>query len=155
VGRLDVSSEGLLILTNDGELAYQLTHPRFGVDKEYLVETEGELSKEAVRRLRNGVQLADGVTAPCKVTQVAAAAARIVIHEGRNRQVRRMCDAVGHPVKRLVRVRIGPVADQSLAPGEWRRLSTQEVRQLWGVAMAAPDGPEPGPGGVRSTTGRG
>jgi 23S rRNA pseudouridine2605 synthase len=137
VGRLDASSEGLILLTNDGELAHQLTHPSFGVEKEYLVEVEGHLSKEAVRQLRHGVALSDGLTAPTKVVLVEPNVVRIVIHEGRNRQVRRMCDAVGNPVRRLVRVRIGPVSDRSLAPGHWRNLTTQEVRHLWEASRPA------------------
>ena len=103
VRRLDPASEGLLILTNDGELTHRLTHPSFGVPKEYLVEVVGEPSPGAVRRLREGVELDDGPTAPARVSVVAPTLLRIVIHEGRNRQVRRMCDTVGHPVVRLVR----------------------------------------------------
>ncbi len=109
VGRLDVATEGLLLLTNDGELAHHLTHPRFGVDKEYLAHVTGHPSPAAVRRLRDGVDLEDGRTAPARVALLAPDLLRIVIHEGRNRQVRRMCDAVGHPVRRLVRTRIGPL----------------------------------------------
>ncbi len=136
VGRLDLPSEGLLVLTNDGELAFQLTHPSFGVAKEYVVQVEGVLSREAAGRLRRGVQLEDGPTAPAKVSVLGPNSARIVVHEGRKRQVRRMCEAVGHPVLRLVRTRIGPVADRSLAPGEWRALSVLEVRALWQAAGA-------------------
>jgi 23S rRNA pseudouridine2605 synthase len=130
VGRLDADSEGLLIMTNDGELAQRLTHPSFGVEKEYLAEVEGAPSAGALRRLRQGVELADGVTAPATVGVVAPGVLRIVIHEGRNRQVRRMGEAVGHPVRRLVRTRIGPVTDRGLAPGEWRPLTLSEVRDL-------------------------
>jgi 23S rRNA pseudouridine2605 synthase len=136
VGRLDVSSEGLIVLTNDGELAYQLTHPSFGVPKEYVVEVEGNLSREALGRLRRGVELDDGMTAPAKVSQLGPSAARIAVHEGRNRQVRRMCDAVGHPVRRLVRTRIGPVCDPDLAVGGWRDLNGTEIRRLWEAAGA-------------------
>ena len=117
VGRLDRDTEGLLILTNDGELAQLLTHPSHGVAKEYLAEVEGTPSPGALRRLREGVELDDGMTAPATVGVVAPGVLRIVIHEGRNRQVRRMCEAVGHPVRRLVRTRIGPLADRALAPG--------------------------------------
>ncbi len=134
VGRLDADTEGLLILTNDGELAHRLTHPTFGVEKEYLAEVEGRPSAGAVRRLREGVVLEDGVTAPARVSAVAPNALRLVVHEGRNRQVRRMCAAVGHPVVRLVRTRIGPVAERGLAPGEWRPLTMAEVRQLQSAA---------------------
>jgi 23S rRNA pseudouridine2605 synthase len=130
VGRLDAATEGLLLLTNDGELAQQLTHPSFGVDKEYLAEVQGRPTRGALRRLREGVDLEDGPTAPAKVSVVGERLLRITIHEGRNRQVRRMCDAVGHPVRRLVRVRIGPIADRRLAPGEWRALEQDEVRAL-------------------------
>ncbi len=130
VGRLDAGSEGLLVLTNDGELTHQLTHPSFGVDKEYLAVVAGHPSPSAVRRLREGVELEDGKTAPARVALVAPDTLRIVIHEGRNRQVRRMCEAVGHPVRRLVRTRIGPVTDRRLRPGAWRPLSPAEVRAL-------------------------
>ncbi len=131
VGRLDAETEGLLILTNDGELTHRLTHPSFGVDKEYLAEVEGSPGRLALRRLRGGVELDDGPTAPAAVALVAPGLVRITIHEGRNRQVRRMCEAVGHPVRRLVRTRIGPIAERRLAPGEWRALTAEEVRSLY------------------------
>jgi 23S rRNA pseudouridine2605 synthase len=130
VGRLDADTEGLLLLTNDGELAHRLTHPSFGVDKEYVADVEGRPTRGALRRLREGVELEDGPTAPAKVSLVGDRLLRITIHEGRKRQVRRMCDAVGLPVRRLVRVRIGPIADRRLAPGEWRALEPDEVRAL-------------------------
>jgi 23S rRNA pseudouridine2605 synthase len=130
VGRLDADTEGLLVLTNDGELAHRLTHPSFGVDKEYLADVTGTPSRGALRRLRDGVELEDGPTAPARVSLVGDHTLRITIHEGRNRQVRRMCEAVGHPVRRLVRVRIGPLADRRLPPGEWRPLTQAEVRAL-------------------------
>jgi 23S rRNA pseudouridine2605 synthase len=141
VGRLDAATEGLIVCTNDGDLALHLTHPRFGVDKEYLAEVQGSPSPQAVRRLREGVDLDDGRTAPARVSRFAANGLRVVIHEGRNRQVRRMCEAVGHPVVRLVRTRIGPVADRRLAPGEWRQLTAGEVRALYQAAVPA-TGPE-------------
>jgi 23S rRNA pseudouridine2605 synthase len=130
VGRLDADTEGLLVLTNDGELAHRLTHPRFGVDKEYLVQVRGVPGPGALRRLRGGVDLDDGLTAPARVSQPEAGVLRMTIHEGRNRQVRRMCEAIGHPVERLVRVRIGPISDRRLAPGSWRDLTIEEVRLL-------------------------
>jgi 23S rRNA pseudouridine2605 synthase len=130
VGRLDIATEGLLLLTNDGVLAHRLTHPSFGVDKEYLAWVDGTPSRGALRRLREGVVLDDGLTAPARVATVSPDLLRITIHEGRNRQVRRMCEAVGHPVRRLVRVRIGPLSDSSLRPGSWRRLEQDEVRAL-------------------------
>jgi 23S rRNA pseudouridine2605 synthase len=135
VGRLDMGTEGLLIMTNDGELAHRLTHPSFGVPKEYLAEVDGEPTPADIRRLREGVELDDGMTAPARVAVVAPNLVRIVIHEGRNRQVRRMCEAVGHPVQRLVRTRIGPLADPSLSPGSWRRLTPAEVRNLAAAAV--------------------
>lgn len=137
VGRLDLETEGLLLLTNDGDLAHRLTHPSFGVDKEYLAQVEGEPSRAALRRLREGVELDDGTTAPAKVATVSRGLIRLTIHEGRNRQVRRMCAAVGHPVVRLVRSRIGPLADRRLPPGEWRLLTVDEVRALERAAADA------------------
>jgi len=136
VGRLDADTEGLLLLTNDGELAHRLTHPSFGVDKEYLAEVRGSPSRGALRALRQGVALDDGPTAPAKASLVSPTVVRLVIHEGRNRQVRRMCDAVGHPVARLVRTRIGPLSDDRLRPGTWRRLTPAEVRSLQQAAVA-------------------
>jgi len=130
VGRLDADTEGLLLLTNDGDLAHRLTHPAHGVEKEYLAEVEGAPAPSAVRRLREGVELEDGLTAPARASLAHPNTIRLTIHEGRNRQVRRMCDAVGHPVVRLVRVRIGPIGDRRLRPGQWRSLSVAEVRRL-------------------------
>lgn len=137
VGRLDLDSEGLLILTNDGPLAHRLTHPSFGVPKEYLVQVVGEPSPGALRRLRQGVDLEDGPTAPARVSTAGAGLLRIVVHEGRNRQVRRMCEEVGHPVIRLVRTRIGPLRDPTLAPGAYRVLGLDEVRALASAAVPA------------------
>jgi len=141
VGRLDYDTEGLLVLTNDGELTQRLTHPRYGVAKTYLAEVDGVPAPAAIRRLREGVDLDDGRTAPARAVLVqagagpdATSAVEIVVHEGRNRQVRRMCDAVGHPVRRLVRTRIGPLADARLRPGEWRALTPAEVRALYEAA---------------------
>ncbi|MGH9077604.1 MAG: pseudouridine synthase [Acidimicrobiales bacterium] len=145
IGRLDAATEGLLVLSNDGELANHLTHPRFGVDKEYLTEVDGTPSPRAVRRLREGVVLDDGLTAPARVALVPPNVLRIVVHEGRNRQVRRMCAAVGHPVRRLVRTRIGPVADRSLAPGAWRDLTRDEIQALEAAAAATGGSAAPSP----------
>ncbi len=130
VGRLDADTEGLLLLTNDGDLTHRITHPSYGVEKEYLAEVASEPSRGALRALRQGVELDDGITAPAKIAVVGDRLLKLTIHEGRNRQVRRMCEAVGHPVVRLVRTRIGPLAERSLAPGEWRALSQDEVRAL-------------------------
>lgn len=143
VGRLDTPTEGLLILTNDGELAQLLAHPSHGVEKEYLVEVDGQPAPGALRRLRQGVDLDDGPTAPATVGVVAPGVLRIVIHEGRNRQVRRMCDAVGHPVRRLVRTRIGPLSDPGLTPGSWRPLTGAEVRALGEAAVGRQGPPRP------------
>ncbi|MFI5053132.1 MAG: pseudouridine synthase [Acidimicrobiia bacterium] len=145
VGRLDADTEGLLLLTNDGELTQLLTHPSHGVVKTYLAEVDGDPAPAAVRHLREGVELDDGRTAPARAKVVqrrgATAAIEIGIHEGRNRQVRRMCAAVGHPVRRLVRTRIGPLHDRELAPGAWRKLSRGEVRRLY--EAASPDAVNP------------
>jgi 23S rRNA pseudouridine2605 synthase len=135
VGRLDAATEGLIILTNDGDLAQRLSHPSFGVEKEYLAEVTGVPGPGELRRLRQGIELEDGMTAPAKVGVVAPGVLRIVVHEGRNRLVRRMCEAIGHPVRRLVRTRIGPVTDTSLRPGEWRMLSVAEIRSLESAAL--------------------
>lgn len=148
VGRLDTDTEGLLLLTNDGDLTHRLTHPSFGVEKEYLAEVSGVPSRGALRQLREGVELEDGTTAPARVSLTHPNLVRLTIHEGRNRQVRRMCEAVGHPVLRLVRVRIGPLADRRLAPGEWRALTVGELRSLERAAALRPpsgraDDPDP------------
>ncbi len=137
VGRLDTDTEGLLLLTNDGDLTHRLTHPSFGVEKEYLAEVDGAPSRGALRTLRDGVDLEDGRTSPAKVSEVSPGVLRLVIHEGRNRQVRRMCEAVGHPVRRLVRTRIGPLRDPALEPGLWRALTLDEVRTLERAASGA------------------
>lgn len=150
VGRLDYDTEGLLVLTNDGELANLLAHPRHGVDKTYLAEVDGVPKPVAIKQLREGVRLDDGVTAPARVRVVQRgddhAALEITIHEGRNRQVRRMADAIGHPVRRLVRTRIGPLHDRTLAPGAWRPLTAREVRALYAAALGTDSPPAPGRG---------
>jgi 23S rRNA pseudouridine2605 synthase len=135
VGRLDADTEGLILLTNDGELTQLLTHPSHGVVKTYLAEVRGVPGRAVLAALRDGVDLDDGRTAPARVRLVQRrrdrAAVELGIHEGRNRQVRRMCDAVGHPVLRLVRTRIGPVRDDHLKPGTWRPLRQSEIRALY------------------------
>ncbi len=137
VGRLDFDTEGLLILTNDGQLAQRCTHPSFGLQKEYLAHVRGDPSPAALRALRDGVALEDGLTAAAQVSLLGPGLVRIVIHEGRNRQVRRMCEAVGHPVVRLVRSRIGPLTDRQLHPGQFRALTPVEVRSLEAATAAA------------------
>jgi pseudouridine synthase len=144
VGRLDVGTSGLLVLTNDGALTELLTHPRHGVDKTYVAEVEGTPSRAALATLRHGVELDDGVTAPARCRVLSSAGDRslleIVIHEGRKRQVRRMCEAVGHPVHSLARTRIGPLHDAKLGPGEWRPLALTEVRALYAAAQGGSNG---------------
>ena len=149
VGRLDWDTEGLLVLTNDGTLTHRLTHPSFGVEKEYLAEVDGVPTRATLRALREGVELEDGLTAPAQVqlhqTRDDTAAVTVVIHEGRNRQVRRMCEALGHPVRRLIRTRIATLADRNLKPGEWRALEPSEVRGLYAAAGDVPDAIAGGP----------
>jgi 23S rRNA pseudouridine2605 synthase len=154
VGRLDLATEGLIVLTNDGELAHQLTHPRFGVEKEYVVEVDRPLSKEAVGRLRRGVDIGDSVTAPARVKVLSATVFKVVVHEGRNRQVRRMCEAVGYRVRSLTRVRLGPLRDASLSPGRARELTPGEVVALWRASTGAAAGPPAKPAGLSVVAGR-
>ena len=133
VGRLDAETEGLILMTNDGDLGHRLTHPSFGIEKEYLAHVRSShngVSESALKKLRDGVELDDGFTEPAQVGQLQPGVLRIIIHEGRNRQIRRMCEAVGHPVERLARVRIGPLIDRTLPPGSWRALTTAEVVAL-------------------------
>ncbi len=145
VGRLDADSEGLILVTNDGALTQRLTHPSFGVDKEYLVSVENGTPKPGLlRALRKGVELDDGMTAPAKVSELSPGLLRFVLHEGRNRQIRRMCDAVGHPVTRLVRTRIGTITDTTLQPGQWRDVEAGELRELeTAIAEAAAASQDP------------
>jgi 23S rRNA pseudouridine2605 synthase len=131
VGRLDIDTTGLILLTNQGELAHRLTHPRFEVEKTYRVVVGGpSVHERALRALREGVELEDGHTAPARVRKISADTIEIAIHEGRKRQVKRMCEAVGHPVKRLERVAFGPLELGGLPRGRWRKLSAEEVEAL-------------------------
>jgi 23S rRNA pseudouridine2605 synthase/23S rRNA pseudouridine2604 synthase len=130
VGRLDVASSGLLILTNDGELANRLTHPKFGHEKEYDVVVDHPLSERDLNILRKGVGLGDGKTLPTKVRQQSSKRFRIVLREGKNRQIRRMCKALDYDVVRLKRVRIGNINLGALKPGAWRYLDALEVKNL-------------------------
>jgi 23S rRNA pseudouridine2605 synthase len=134
VGRLDRDTEGLLVLTNDGELANRLLHPRYGVEREYLAEVEGRPTERALSALRRGVELEDGPARVAAVRRVGdvgeRGAVRIVMTEGRKREVRRLLEAVGLPVRRLVRVRFGPIRLGRLGPGEVRELDAAEVREL-------------------------
>jgi 23S rRNA pseudouridine2605 synthase len=130
IGRLDYNTEGLLLLTNDGALANVLMHPSHEVDKGYLVRVSGQVSPVQIARLAEGVQLEDGMTAPAKVRQPHAGLLELTIHEGRKRQVKRMCEAVGHPVERLERIAFGPLVLGDLAEGGVRRLTQPEVERL-------------------------
>lgn len=135
VGRLDLNSEGLLLMTNNGALANRLTHPRYGVEKTYYAVCDGKLTASEAARLTNGIELEDGMTAPARVdavrtTQRGDTSFLITIHEGRNRQIRRMLEAVGHRTLRLKRERFGPLSLGTLAPGEWRKLSDEEIKKL-------------------------
>ena len=130
VGRLDVETTGALLLTNDGDLAHRLAHPKYEVEKVYEAEVEGEPSDEALQRLAEGVELEDGLTAPAEVRRLGSSLVELSIHEGRNRQVRRMLESVGHPVRRLHRSRYAGLMLEGLAPAEWRELKAEEVRVL-------------------------
>jgi 23S rRNA pseudouridine2605 synthase len=130
VGRLDFDSEGLLLLTNDGDLAARLTHPRHGVRRVYDVRVAGDPDGHDLDRLARGVTIDGRRTLPAEVRRVGPGHFTIAIREGRNRQVRQMCDAIGHPVDRLRRVAIGPISDGKLKIGQWRELTSSEVRRL-------------------------
>ena len=130
VGRLDRDTTGVLLLTNDGPLAHRLAHPRYGIEKTYVAEVRGEPSDETLARLATGVELEDGPTAPARVRRLGPSRVELVLHEGRNRQVRRMFEAVGHPVERLRRSRYAGLGPGRLKPGDWRELTRDEVRRL-------------------------
>jgi 23S rRNA pseudouridine2605 synthase len=143
VGRLDFESEGLLILTNDGDLAARLTHPRHGVSRIYEARVLGLPDARDLDRLARGVVIEGRKTAPADVkltrSKAGQAALAITVREGRNRQVRKMCDAIGHPVTHLKRVAIGPIQDSRLKPGQWRELTDDEVERLRKAAMQSPN----------------
>jgi 23S rRNA pseudouridine2605 synthase len=140
VGRLDIDTTGLILLTNQGELAHRLTHPSFEVEKTYRAVVGGPaLHERTLSALREGFELEDGRTAPAQVRRVSADTLEITIHEGRKRQVKRMCEAVGHPVKRLERVAFGPLALGDLPRGRWRRLTDAEVQALVAAGADAPE----------------
>jgi 23S rRNA pseudouridine2605 synthase len=137
VGRLDIDTTGLILLTNQGDLAHRLTHPSFEVEKTYRATVGGPAVEERVlQRLREGVELEDGRTSPARVRRISADTIEITIHEGRKRQVKRMCVAVGHPVKRLERVAFGPLELGDLRQGRWRRLTDAEIEALMAAASA-------------------
>ena len=130
VGRLDADTTGALLLTNDGPLAHRLAHPRYGVEKTYVAEVEGEPGEEALRELREGVELEDGRTAPARARALGAGRVELVLHEGRKHQVKRMLAAVGHPVRRLHRSAYAGLTLAGLEPGEWRELAPAEIARL-------------------------
>ena len=138
VGRLDAGTTGALLLTNDGPLAHRLAHPRYGVEKVYEASVEGDPGDAALRRLRDGVELEDGRTAPARAQRLGPGRVELTIHEGRNRQVRRMLEAVGHPVVRLHRSTYAGLTLDGLEPGAWRELSAAEVAALRGPAAPGP-----------------
>ena len=130
VGRLDADTTGALLLTNDGDLAHRLAHPRYEVDKVYLAEVDGDPSRETLARLEQGVELEDGRTAPARARRLGPGRVELVLHEGRKHQVKRMLEAVGHPVRRLHRSRYGPLTLDGLKVGQWRELTREELASL-------------------------
>src|SRR6056297_13005 len=134
VGRLDLDSSGLLLLTNVGDLTHKITHPSHELDKEYMVVVNGELSQKELKRFKNGIQLEEGKTSPAKIEMVNQdpknTTYQVIIHEGMNRQIRRMFDQLGYQVVSLIRVRIGNISLGSLKPGEYRKLSSKELQDL-------------------------
>jgi len=146
VGRLDYDTEGLLLLTNDGDLSARLTHPRHGVERTYEARVAGMPDEHAVERLRKGLPLDGKRTLPAEVTLLNQSRDHrdgvlvMTIREGRNRQVRRMCEATGHPVHHLRRTKIGPLSDRTLKPGRWRELAGEEIRRLKKVAASGRSG---------------
>src|SRR5438094_2035788 len=132
VGRLDADTTGALLLTNDGPLAHRLAHPRYGVEKVYEAEVEGEPDEQALGQLRGGTELDDGLTAPAHARLLGPATIELTLHEGRKHQVNRMCEAVGHPVARLHRRAYAGLTLEGLEPGAWRELEPSEVNRLRG-----------------------
>ncbi|MGZ4348849.1 MAG: pseudouridine synthase [Gaiellaceae bacterium] len=130
VGRLDADTTGALLLTNDGALAHRLAHPRYGVQKVYEADVDGQPSAEAIRRLEAGIELDDGVTAPVQARVLQPSMIELTLHEGRKHQVKRMCLAIGHPVRRLHRSRYAGLTLEGLEPGQWRELEPSEVKRL-------------------------
>jgi 23S rRNA pseudouridine2605 synthase len=138
VGRLDADTTGALLLTNDGDLAHRLAHPRYGVEKTYVADVDGEPDDETLRALAEGIELEDGRTAPARVRRLAPSRVELVLHEGRKRQVRRMLDAVGHPVRHLHRSDYAGLTLEGLEPGAWRRLEPSEVDRLSRLRAPSP-----------------
>ena len=143
VGRLDADTTGALLLTNDGPLAHRLAHPKYGVEKVYEAEIEGEPDERDLERLRQGVELDDGLTAPAQARLLGPSTIELTLHEGRKHQVKRMCEAVGHPVRRLHRARYAGLTLEGLEPRAWRELEPSEVTRL----RSSPPEPKPGRSG--------
>ena len=143
VGRLDADTTGALLLTNDGPLAHRLAHPKYGVEKVYEAEIEGEPDERDLERLRQGVELDDGLTAPAHARLLGPSTIELTLHEGRKHQVKRMCEAVGHPVRRLHRARYAGLTLEGLEPRAWRELEPSEVTRL----RSSPPEPKPGRSG--------
>jgi len=142
VGRLDADSEGMLLLSNDGELVLRVTHPRFGMTKTYIATVRGTPTPRLVRRLVKGIELEDGIARAKRAKLIQATPDQglieMVMTEGKNREIRRMLAALGHPVERLIRIAIGPLSDRQLGPGEWRLLDSKEVAALYKAAGTQP-----------------
>ena len=130
VGRLDADTTGALVLTNDGELAHRLAHPRYGVEKTYVADVSGNVTSEVLETLESGVELDDGRTAPARARRLGRSRVELILHEGRKHQVKRMLEAVGHPVVRLHRSAYAGISADDLAPGTWRELAPAEVELL-------------------------
>jgi 23S rRNA pseudouridine2605 synthase len=143
VGRLDADTTGALLLTNDGPLAHRLAHPRYGVEKTYVADVEGDPGEAALERLRRGVELEDGQAAPARVRRLGRGRVELILHEGRKHQAKRMLEAVGHPVRRLHRPTYAGLALAGLAPGEWRELTAAEVNALREATRTARAQPAP------------
>ena len=145
VGRLDADTTGALLLTNDGKLAHRLAHPRYGVEKVYEAEVDGAPSGSALCRLQQGVELEDGLTAPARARILRrcgrTSLVELRLHEGKKHQVKRMCEAVGHPVRRLHRSRYAGLRVEGLAPGQWRELTASEIERLRAISLAAGKAP--------------
>jgi 23S rRNA pseudouridine2605 synthase len=138
VGRLDADTTGALLLTNDGQLAHRLAHPRYGVEKTYVAEIDGDVDESALQRLRDGLELDDGPSAPARARRLGPGRVELVLHEGRKHQVKRMLAAVGHPVTRLHRSAYAGLTLEELEPGRWRELTDREVEQLRTAAPPRP-----------------
>jgi len=153
VGRLDADTTGALLLTNDGELAHRLAHPRYEIDKVYVADVEGEPTDEAIRALAEGVELDDGPSAPARARRLGPSRVELTLHEGRKHQVKRMCEAVGHPVRRLHRRAYAGLTLGGLRPGAWRELTHDEIERLRSATQRSGKSSHSGPA-TRTRPGR-